>query len=32
MIKEVEIKATGGPEKILWKDCEQKLKPKGKLQ
>ena len=22
MIKEVEIKAPGGPEKILWKDCE----------
>ena len=22
MIKEVEIKANGGPEKILWKDCE----------
>ena len=28
MIKEVEIKATGGPEKILWKDCSlEKLKP-----
>ena len=28
MIKEVEIKATGGPEKILWKDCElDKLSP-----
>ena len=27
MIKEVEIKTTGGPEKILWKDCElEKLK------
>jgi NADPH2:quinone reductase len=28
MIKEVEIKINGGPEKILWKDCElEKLKP-----
>ena len=28
MIKEVEIKANGGPEKILWKDCElEELKP-----
>ena len=28
MIKEVEIKVTGGPEKILWKDCElDKLGP-----
>ena len=28
MIKEVEIKTTGGPEKILWKDCIlEKLKP-----
>ena len=28
MIKEVEIKANGGPERILWKDCElEKLKP-----
>ena len=28
MIKEVEIKANGGPEQILWKDCElDKLSP-----
>ena len=28
MIKEVEIKTNGGPEKILWKDCElEKLGP-----
>ena len=28
MIKEVEIKVNGGPERILWKDCElEELKP-----
>ena len=31
MIKEVEIKANGGPEKILWKDCELETLKSGEV-